>query len=87
VDIEHYQHHIGKNTVAVQDISNFFDKYEKVVGYFGAIAPWLWYDLIKQVVDSHPNVGFLMIGPDYGDCQSLLRNHNDNFLWIGPVSY
>lgn len=87
VDIEHYQHHIGKNTVAVQDISNFFDKYEKVVGYFGAIAPWLWYDLIKQVVDSHPNVGFLMIGPDYGGCQSLLPNHNDNFLWIGPVSY
>lgn len=41
---------------------------------------------IKQVVDSNPNVGFLMIGPDYGGCQSLLPN-NDNFLWIGPISY
>lgn len=87
VNIEHYQQHLGKTIIVDQDITNFVDKYEKVVGYFGAIAPWLWYDLIKQVVDSNPNVGFLMIGPDYGGCQSLLPNNNANFLWIGPVSY
>ncbi len=86
VNIEHYQQHMGKTIFADQEIRDFIDKYENVVGYFGAIAPWLWYDLIKQVVDSNPNVGFLMIGPDYGGCQSLLPN-NDNFLWIGPISY
>ncbi|MBY7976039.1 glycosyltransferase [Vibrio fluvialis] len=87
VNVEHYQKNIENNINIGREINDFFDRYEKVVGYFGAIAPWLWYDLIKQVADNNPNVGFLMIGPDYGGCQSLLPNNNDNFLWIGPVRY
>ncbi|WP_417884429.1 hypothetical protein [Vibrio rumoiensis] len=95
VNIEHYSNvehfHKGKDILLDdirqnQEIKKFLGRYNRIVGYFGAIAPWLWYDLIQQVVDSNPDTGFLMIGPDYGGCQYFLPE-KDNFYWVGPVPY
>lgn len=85
VNVEHYQN-IDNSVHLDPTYSDFIAHYDVVVGYFGAIAPWLWYELIDGVVAQNPSVGFVMIGPDYGGCQSKLPKY-DNFLWLGPVNY
>lgn len=85
VNVDHYQN-IDENSPLNPRFSKFISKYDIIVGYFGAIAPWLWYELIDEIVAKNPNVGFIMVGPDYGSCQSKLPKYS-NFLWLGPMSY
>lgn len=69
-----------------EEFSNFTDKYEKIVGYFGALANWLDYELINSVVAKRKDLGFIFIGPDYlGGSEKLLSA--DNLLYLGPVDY
>lgn len=84
VDINHYQS-IDEIILDVR-FSDFRNKYDIIVGYFGAVAPWLWYEMIDEIVADNKSIGFVMIGPDYGGCQRLLPEH-DNFLWLGPINY
>ncbi|MDP1465595.1 hypothetical protein, partial [Klebsiella pneumoniae] len=64
----------------------FRGKYKKIVGYFGALAPWLWYDVIKELISQRTDVGFVFIGPDYyggADCLPEL----ENVLYMGSIDY
>jgi len=65
---------------------DFLARHDRIVGYFGALAPWLWYDLIAELVASRPDCGFVFIGPDYfGGSERLPKA--DNFTWLGPIDY
>src|SRR5690606_20314250 len=45
VDTNHYRNH--RRDVAIPaSFKEFRRKYSNVVGYFGALAPWIWYDEI-----------------------------------------
>jgi len=57
------------------------------IGYFGALAPWLDYELIGAVVEAHPEWDFIFIGPDYNGGSSRLPSRALNCHWIGPVPY
>lgn len=54
-------------------------KFRIVCGYYGAIAPWLWFDEIEKIVRSNPDILFIWIGPDYNNS---LKN-----LTLGPNSH
>lgn len=86
VDVQHY----AKGRTEVRSIAgellDFRRKYAGIVGYFGAIAPWLWFDLVEEVCDLLPNRGFVFIGPDYGDCVPRLPRKR-NLLYLGAVQY
>lgn len=65
----------------------YFDNLSKpVVGYFGAIAPWLWYHLINQVSATSPEYDFVFIGPDLGFGLSHL-NFSSNVHYLGAVNH
>ena len=56
------------------------------IGYFGALAPWLDYELLSQVAMAHSEWDFIFIGPDYlGGSDGIPKR--DNCKWIGPVAY
>ncbi len=57
-----------------------------LIGYFGAIAPWLWYDLICEVAARRRDWLFIFIGPPY---QSSIDNlpMSENILRIPQVDY
>jgi glycosyltransferase involved in cell wall biosynthesis len=57
-----------------------------IIGYFGAIAPWLWYELINNVTLSMQDVNFVIIGPDYLGAQARLIERA-NVLLTGPIEY
>jgi len=64
-----------------------FDSLRKpIVGYFGAIAPWLWYDMLKELSISSPEYDFVYIGPDFGFGVSHLF-FASNVYYIGAVSH
>lgn len=64
----------------------FRANYPKIVGYFGALAPWLDYKLINEIVSRRKDLGFVFIGPDYLGGQAQLQNAK-NLLCLGSVKY
>jgi len=86
VDTAHYRHSKHLSTPLPQNLQNFRAKYSKVVGYFGALAPWLWYEAVADLVISRPDLGFVFIGPDYyGGSDKLVKA--ENLLYMGTVDY
>lgn len=85
VDCSHYRKD-WSHIPLPQEYRDFLARHDKIVGYFGALAPWLWYDLIRDIAAARPDYGFVFIGPDYfGGSDNLPKA--DNFIWLGPVDY
>ena len=86
VDVEHYR---NINHQSIQLSANYLDfrkKYTKIVGYFGALAPWLWYGEINKLAQMRTDLGFVFIGPDYVYGSTQLPKLK-NILWLGPIDY
>lgn len=86
VDTVHYRNPVHDHTPLPESLLEFRKKYKKIVGYFGAMAPWLWYDAITQLTEARPDIGFLFIGPDYYGGVKKLPSR-ENFLYMGPIDY
>lgn len=87
VDVWHYRNPAHERFHLPEELLKFRNEYENVVGYFGAIAPWLWYDEITKLVNGRPDLGFVFIGPDNaGDAVGRLPKTR-NVLWLDQVSY
>jgi glycosyltransferase involved in cell wall biosynthesis len=50
------------------------------------MAPWLWYDVIAELVRKRADLGFIFIGPDYFG-GALMLPRSDNLLYLGAVDY
>lgn len=86
VDTRHYRNSVHNSTQLPQNLIDFKNKYTKIVGYFGALAPWLWYDVITELTKLRPDIGFVYIGPDYyGGSEKLPVA--ENVLYLGTVNY
>jgi glycosyltransferase involved in cell wall biosynthesis len=68
------------------DMQGILDKGRPVVGYYGAISPWLDYILLDSIVRSLPDMEFVFIGPDYAGASVHLPGEK-NFHWLGPKPY
>jgi polysaccharide pyruvyl transferase CsaB len=86
VDLAHYDRARRSPSPVPADYLSFKNRHRALVGYFGALAPWLWYDLLNSVTERRPDLGFVFIGPDYFGARSQLINRA-NVLWTGPVPY
>jgi polysaccharide pyruvyl transferase CsaB len=86
VDTVHYRDEAHKSLVLPTNLKKFREKYKTVVGYFGALAPWLWYDIITELTQARSDVGFLFIGPDYYNGAASLPQL-PNVLNLGAVDY
>lgn len=86
VDTQHYRNPVHQSTPLPDNLVSFTNKYSNIVGYFGALAPWLWYSTISELVETRQDLGFVFIGPDYyGGAEKLPRP--DNVLYLGTVDY
>lgn len=56
-----------------------------VIGYFGALASWLDWELIDYVAQSHPEYNFVFIGPIYNHIKDMARR--GNIFYIGRKDY
>ena len=86
VDTRHYRDPKHLSVSLTDGVVSFRKKFETIIGYFGALAPWLWYDAIEELVNQRTDLGFLFIGPDYYG-GALKLPSSENVLYVGPVDY
>jgi hypothetical protein len=85
-DEQHFAAAIGKPLP--DDMRDPRKKYKTILGYYGALAEWFDYDLIKHVAESRPDWLILLIGFDYDQSvQKAEIKKVDNIRWIGPKPY
>ncbi len=86
VDTIHYRSPLHITTPIPEPLVLFKEKHKAIVGYFGALAPWLWYDVIAELASQRPDLGFVFIGPDYyGGSEKLPKF--ENVLYLGAIDY
>ena len=86
VDTRHYRNHASDDVALSDAFMAFRRKYKNVVGYFGALAPWIWYEEVNRLTESRPDLGFIFIGPDYFGGLEKIRQA-ENVLCTGPIDY
>lgn len=86
VDTRHYRKPVPESTSLPEELVSFKNKYSNIVGYFGALGPWLWYEAISKLVESRADLGFVFIGPDYNGGADRLPKA-ENVLSLGTVDY
>ena len=86
VDTWHYRNPPREHVSLPDALLKLRNKYARIVGYFGAIAPWLWYEEIAKLVHDRRDLGFVFIGPDcYDSVRKLPRT--DNLLRLDAVDF
>jgi hypothetical protein len=59
-----------------------------IIGYYGALARWFDYELLKGIVQRRPDYLFVLIGPDYdGTVKHTGISHLENIYWLGVKRY
>ncbi len=56
-----------------------------IIGFFGAISPWLDFDLLYNLIHSRPEWSFVFIGPADVDMSRLIVL--PNFHYLGKIPY
>jgi len=86
VDVAHYRCGSDAGIQLPKSFLHFRRRFQRIVGYFGAIAPWLWYDMLKRLVAARDDIGYIFLGPDYSGCEAKLPRAQ-NVLYVGAVDY
>ena len=87
VCVEDFQ--VGRDLNAVpKGINSLLKKGKPIVGYYGALAKWFDYGLVKYLSNKRPDYEILLIGPKHDDSLSNagLQRHS-NITVLPPVQY
>lgn len=64
------------------------EKYKKVICYYGALAVWFDYELLKKCAKAYPDYAFVLIGIKYDE--TIDKSHvleMENVIYLGKVQY
>lgn len=78
----------AKGLPAPPDLEPIIYTGRPVIGYYGALAEWLDYGLLRYLSREHPDYAYVLIGPDYDG--SIVREaiyELPNVFWLGPKKY
>ena len=79
---------INKKFVIPNDLKPLKKKYKKIILYYGALAVWFDYKLLKEAAKKYPNYAFVLIGMIYDDSFKKSRVEKiDNIIYLGKVNY
>lgn len=79
---------ITSNKKIDKRIINIKNKYEKIICYYGSLAVWFDYELIKKCAKKYPNYAFLLIGIEYDDSMKKSKITDiENIIYLGKVPY
>jgi glycosyltransferase involved in cell wall biosynthesis len=70
------------------DLLKIVSRGKPIIGYYGALAEWFDYDLVKWTAQACPHYEFVLIGPNYD--KSLNKNRltrAKNVHWLGEKKY
>jgi glycosyltransferase involved in cell wall biosynthesis len=71
-----------------QDLASIRGKDRTTIGYYGALARWLDYDLLRELVSKRKQLSFVLIGPDHdGTLAASGLLASENVHWLGAKPY
>jgi polysaccharide pyruvyl transferase CsaB len=86
VTFEHFAGH--RPGPAPTDLVPILSRGGPIVGYYGAIAEWVDYDLLDYAAQSLDDHSFVFIGPNYDQTMDHANVfQRPNVWWLGPKSY
>lgn len=68
------------------DLEPILAQRRPIIGYYGAMAVWLDYDLINFACEQCRDLNFIYIGPSYDGSSEQLKSF-DNLYLLGPKKY
>ena len=84
VEIENFTN-IDTKTIP-EDLKSILEQGKPIIGYYGAMAPWLDWDLLNKVHKMRPDYSFVYIGMNYGGALKNLKP-NRNVFYLGEKYY
>lgn len=83
-DFDFHTHHYATPPAGLK---SSITKHRPIIGYYGAISPWLDYDLIHYAAQQRPQYDFAYIGVDYQNSLKKLNTKISNISYLGPKEY
>jgi len=68
-------------------VKKILDLKKPIIGYHGAIAPWLDFNLINNLAKKRQDLIFIFIGADYRNGLKNLDRSLKNIFYLGTVNY
>lgn len=87
VVLEDFDFHRFKDVDTPSDLAEVMENKKPVVGYYGALAPWLDYELISKTAINNPDYNFVLIGVNYQNALKKLDQSLKNIYYLGPKKY
>ncbi|HET7588353.1 MAG TPA: glycosyltransferase [Gammaproteobacteria bacterium] len=87
VDVAHFQEAELVQTKLSARFVDLIQRGNPIVGYYGALAAWLDYDLILECAAARPQYEFVLIGPDYDESVPDAMKTQPNVHILPPVDY
>lgn len=86
VNVEHFDFEKNTTTVPPVDMKEIVKSKKPVVGFYGALAPWIDFEMLNKVAEKHPEWEFVYLGVDYNDAASGLAKAK-NVHNLGAKNY
>lgn len=86
VDYDHFQIKKDKKNLP-KDLKEIVEKKQPIIGYYGAMANWLDYELINNTAKNRPEWSFVFIGVDYNGGLKKLNQSLPNIYFLGTKDY
>ena len=82
VDYEFFKN-LDENFEYDEDFKNVLDENKPIIGYYGALANWFDYELVRKLAEERPNYNIVFFGIEYDDSwqkNKLFEYKNIHFL-------
>ncbi|MBR2710064.1 glycosyltransferase [Candidatus Saccharibacteria bacterium] len=80
VVVEHFDFEKNRTKTPPVDLASMVKKKKPIIGFYGALAPWIDFDLLNKVAKNHPEWEFVYLGVDYNgaaiDLKTMPNVHN-----------
>ena len=87
VDYEHFNN-TDANFVFDKKFQSIIDEQKPIIGYYGALASWFDYDMIKNLASKRPNYNIVLFGIKYDDSfDKADLGKFSNIYFLGSKNY
>lgn len=87
VDYEHFKN-INDKFEFEDSFINILNSKKPIIGYYGALASWFDYELIKNLAKERPNYNIVLLGIKYDDSfNNSSITEFSNIYFLGPKNY
>lgn len=83
---EHFNYKENKTEVPPADLKPIVDKGHSIIGFYGALAPWINFDLINNAAKNHKEWEIVLLGIDYNNAAKDLEKRS-NIHNLGAKKY